>query len=120
MLAHYGADCGGLPGLEAADRVRAPRWRRGMRRVRLAAAIPPAGAGVASLSSAGCPVHRLDPERRHSFPAVRRGDRARLVEETLRHLGLIWRSGGIALWESGILSLMDFILEYTAHRTPSR
>ena len=41
------------------------------------------------------------------------------VEETLRHLGYIWRSGGIPRWEPGIPSLMDFILEYTAPRTPS-
>lgn len=42
------------------------------------------------------------------------------VEETLRHLGYIWRSGGVPRWEPGIPSLMDFILEYTAPRTPSR
>ena len=41
------------------------------------------------------------------------------IEETLRHLGYIWRSGGIPRWEPGIPSLMDFILEYTAPRTPS-
>lgn len=40
------------------------------------------------------------------------------LEETLRHLGYIWRSGGVPLWEPGIPSLMDFILEYTAPRTP--
>lgn len=35
------------------------------------------------------------------------------VEETLRRLGYIWRSGGIPRWEPGIPSLMDFILEHT-------
>ena len=41
------------------------------------------------------------------------------IEETLRHLRYIWRSGGIPRWEPGIPSLMDFILEYTTPRTPS-
>lgn len=35
------------------------------------------------------------------------------VEETLRRLGYIWRSGGMPRWEPGLPSLMDFILEHT-------
>lgn len=39
------------------------------------------------------------------------------VEETLRRLGYIWRSGGMPRWEPGIPSLMDFIVEHTASPT---
>ena len=42
------------------------------------------------------------------------------AEESLKHLGFIWRAGTTPTWEPGIPSLMDYILEHTAELTASR
>lgn len=48
------------------------------------------------------------------------GPAPREAEESLKHLGFLWRAGTTPTWEPGIPSLMDYIREHTAELTVTR
>ena len=43
-------------------------------------------------------------------------DRTAAAERELRHLGFVWRAGAEPVWEPGIPSLMDYVLEHAPQR----
>ena len=79
----------------------------------------PAARAVAAAFAKGRP--ELSDEDLRS--AVARGlgkkpgaDRTAAAERELRHLGFVWRAGAEPVWEPGIPSLMDYVLEHAPQR----
>ena len=58
------------------------------------------------------PDERLEQAIRDGLSQPASRDQAVAAEETLRHLGLVWRAASRPLWEPGIPSLMDYLREH--------